>query len=72
MALLLGLAVLGVYALTLPDDDLSVMEPDLLVVTDDVTGSWRVGDLRVVLDTERLTITEGKRVVWQSVPARRS
>ncbi len=68
MALLLGLAALGVYALTLPDDDLSVMEPGLLVVTEDVTGSWRAGDLRVVLDTERLTITEGKRVVWQSVP----
>ena len=68
MALLLGIAALGVYALTLPEDDVSVMEPDLLVVTDDVTGSWRLGDLRIVLDSEQLTITEGKRVVWESVP----
>jgi alpha-glucosidase len=68
MALLLGIAALGVYALTLPDDDVSVMEPGLLVVTDDVTGSWRLGDLRVVLDSEQLTISQGGRVVWQSVP----
>lgn len=68
IAMLLAIAAVGVYALTLPDDDVSVMEPDLLVVTDNVTGAWRAGDLRVKLDTEQLTIREGGRVVWQSVP----
>jgi alpha-glucosidase len=66
IAMLVAVASLGVFALTLPDDDVSVIEPGLLVVTGDVTGRWRTGDLTVRLDAEQLTISEGGRVVWQS------
>ena len=66
IALLLAIASLGVFALTLPEDDVSVIESGLLVVTDDVAGEWRTGDLTVTLDTDQLTVTEGDRVVWQS------
>ena len=66
IALLLAIASLGVFALTLPGDDVSVIEPGLLVVTDDVAGRWKTGDLTVTLDTEQLTVSEGDLVVWQS------
>ena len=36
------------------------------MVTEDVAGEWRTGDLTVTLDSEQLTVTEGDRVVWQS------
>jgi alpha-glucosidase len=66
IALLLAIASLGVFALTLPADDVSVIEPGLLVVTDDVAGEWKTGDLTVTLATDQLTVTERNRVVWQS------
>lgn len=66
IALLLAIASLGVFALTLPGDDVAVIESGLLVVTDDVAGEWKAGGLTVTLDTEQVTVSDGDRVVWQS------
>jgi alpha-glucosidase len=66
IALLLAIASLGGYALTLPGDDVSVIDSGLLVVTDDVVGQWRTGDLTVTLATDQVTVRESGLVVWQS------
>ena len=67
--LLLALAGIGVFSLTLPRDDLTVLEPAALGVAEDARGRWEVGPLTVTVASDGVTVAEGERVVWRSPAA---
>lgn len=68
VAVLLLVAVAGVvgYAVTLPEDDLSVVEPGGLDIAEDAVGSWALGTLEVTLSADGLVVREAGRTVWEN------
>lgn len=68
--LLLALAGVGVFWLTLPQDRLAVLEPGALTVEPEATGTYDVGALAVIVTDDGVRIEEDGRVVWESPDGR--
>ena len=64
--LLVGLVGVVGYAFTLPEDDLTVVEPGDLEVAEAAFGSWTVGSLEVTLSADGLVVREAGRTVWEN------
>lgn len=61
---LVAVVGVGVFAWTLPRDDLAATRAGELSVAEAARGDWRVGPLEVTVDERGVTITEDGRTVW--------
>lgn len=68
--LLLTALVVGGLVLTLPRDDLAVVQPGGITVAEGVAGSLVAGGLEVTLSGSGITVVEDGRIVWESPDGR--
>lgn len=65
LILLAGMSVV-VVRVRVPIDQLDIVDPGSLTVTDRAVGSWLIGDIGVELSSTGLTVTRGGGTVWSS------